>query len=119
MARRTLRVVRRFHRPGRSDPRRRPLPRRHPTRGDSGRARLPGRPARLQGRDPGRRVSRKLQALLFVCGSAVFAYLVARIAVGTLLAAAVHTGWMFVPILMLYGWVYALFRWAAILDRSL
>jgi len=52
-------------------------------------------------------VSRKLQALLFVCGSAVFAYLVARIGVGTLLADAVHTGWMFVPILILYGVVYA------------
>jgi len=52
-------------------------------------------------------VSRKLQALLFVCGSTIFAYLVARIGVGRLLADAAHTGWIFVPILILYGVVYA------------
>jgi len=52
-------------------------------------------------------VSRKLQLLLFVCGSAVFAYLVARIGVGHLLADAVRTGWLFVPIVLLYGVVCA------------
>lgn len=52
-------------------------------------------------------MSRKLQALLFVCGSAVFAYLVARIGVGSLVADAARTGWMFVPIFILYGVVYA------------
>ena len=52
-------------------------------------------------------MSRKLQALLFVCGSAIFAYLVARIGVARLLADAEHTGWIFVPILILYGVVYA------------
>ncbi len=48
-------------------------------------------------------MSRKLQLLLFVCGSAVFAYLVARIGVGQLLADTVRTGWLFVPIVLLYG----------------
>jgi len=52
-------------------------------------------------------VSRRLQALLFVVGSAVFAYLVARIGVGTLLADARRTGWMFIPIVLLYGGVCA------------
>jgi len=52
-------------------------------------------------------VSRKLQALLFLGGSAVFAYLVTRIGVGKLLADAAQTGWMFLPILCLYGVVYA------------
>jgi hypothetical protein len=52
-------------------------------------------------------VSRKLQLLLFVCGSAVFAYLVARIGVGQLLADGARTGWLFVPIVLLYGVVCA------------
>ena len=52
-------------------------------------------------------MSRRLQALLFVVGSAVFAYLVARIGVAALLADARRTGWMFVPILLLYGAVCA------------
>jgi uncharacterized protein (TIRG00374 family) len=52
-------------------------------------------------------VSRKLQLLLFVCGSAVFAYLVSRIGVAQLLADAVRTGWWFVPIVLLYGVVCA------------
>ena len=52
-------------------------------------------------------MSRKLQLLLFVCGSAVFAYLVARIGVAQLLADAVRTGSLFVPIVLLYGVVCA------------
>jgi len=52
-------------------------------------------------------VSRKLQLLLFVCGSAVFAYLVARTGVEQLLGDAVRTGWWFVPILLLYSVVCA------------
>ena len=52
-------------------------------------------------------MTRKLQLLLFVCGSAVFAYLVARIGVGQLLADAARTGWLFVPIVLLYGVVCA------------
>ena len=52
-------------------------------------------------------MSRKLQLLLFVCGSAVFAYLVARIGVGQLLADGARTGWLFVPIVLLYGVVCA------------
>jgi len=50
-------------------------------------------------------VSRKLQLLLFAAGSAVFTYLVARIGAGKLVADAVQTGWLFVPILLLYGTV--------------
>ncbi len=53
-------------------------------------------------------MSRKLQLLLFLCGSAVFGYLVLRIGPGQLLADAAHTGWMFVPIFLLYGVVYLL-----------
>jgi hypothetical protein len=52
-------------------------------------------------------VTRKLQLLLFVCGAAVFAYLVARIGVAQLLGDAVRTGWLFVPIVLLYGVVCA------------
>jgi len=48
-------------------------------------------------------VSRKLQLLLFAGGSAVFAYLVARMGLGKLIADAVQTGWLFVPIMLLYG----------------
>ncbi|HVH68514.1 MAG TPA: lysylphosphatidylglycerol synthase transmembrane domain-containing protein [Gemmatimonadales bacterium] len=57
-------------------------------------------------------MSRKLQLLLFAVGSAVFAYLVARIGVGQLLRDAVHTGWLFVPIVLLYGVVYLCNAWA-------
>jgi uncharacterized protein (TIRG00374 family) len=57
-------------------------------------------------------VSRKLQLLLFALGSAVFAYLVARIGVEQLLRDAVHTGWLFVPIVLLYGVVYLCNAWA-------
>ena len=52
-------------------------------------------------------MSRKLQLLLFVGGSAIFAYLVTRIGVARLLADAVRTGWLFVPIVLLYGVVCA------------
>ncbi len=51
-------------------------------------------------------MSRKVQLLLFAVGSAVFCYLVARIGVGKLLGDALQTGWVFVPILLLYGLVY-------------
>jgi uncharacterized protein (TIRG00374 family) len=52
-------------------------------------------------------VSRKLQLPLFLGGSAVFAYLVVRIGPGRLVADAAQTGWVFLPILLLYGVVYA------------
>jgi uncharacterized protein (TIRG00374 family) len=57
-------------------------------------------------------VSRRLQLLLFVAGAAVFAYLVARIGVDKLLADALRTGWLFVPIFLLYGVVYLCNAWA-------
>lgn len=52
-------------------------------------------------------MSRKWHAGLFVLGAAVFAYLVARIGVGRLIADAGRTGLMFVPIVLLYTLVYA------------
>src|SRR5439155_20651285 len=79
----------------------------YPAGGERRRARVHRRPQRRHGRDPGRRVSRKLQLLLFLCGSAVFAYLVARIGVEQLLADAMRTGWLFLPIVLLYGVVCA------------
>src|SRR5438105_8088759 len=87
--------------------RRHAIPGRHRPRGERRGARVRGRPERRDRDDPGRRVSRRLQALLFVVGSAVFPYLVARIGVAALLADARRTGWMFVPILLLYGAVCA------------
>src|SRR5207237_626255 len=80
---------------------------RHPAGGDRRRARVRRRPKRRHGHDPGRRVSRKLQLLLFVGGSAIFGYLVTRIGVARLLADTVRTGWLFVPIVLLYGVVCA------------
>jgi len=52
-------------------------------------------------------MSRKLQAALFVLGAALFAYLIARIGVSRLADDAAHTGWMFIPIVAVYGFVYA------------
>ena len=57
-------------------------------------------------------MSRRLQLLLFAAGSAVFAYLVVRIGVDKLLADAARTGWLFVPIFLLYGVVYLCNAWA-------
>src|SRR5438477_12056422 len=53
------------------------------------------------------RMSRTLQIALFVLGASVFGYLVARIGVGQLLSDAGRTGFMFVPIVLLYALVYA------------
>lgn len=50
--------------------------------------------------------------MLFTLGAAAFAYLVARIGVGRLFADAVRTGWLFVPIFLLYGVVYLCNAWA-------
>ncbi len=52
-------------------------------------------------------MSRTLQIALFVLGASVFGYLVARIGVGQLLSDAARTGFMFVPIVLLYALVYA------------
>ena len=57
-------------------------------------------------------MSRKLQLLLFLAGSAVFAYLVGRIGVEQLLSDTVRTGWLFVPIVLLYGVVCLCNAWA-------
>ena len=52
-------------------------------------------------------MSRPIQIALFVVGAAVFGYLVSRIGLGQLAADAVNTGFMFVPIVLLYALVYA------------
>lgn len=57
-------------------------------------------------------MSRKVQLLLFLGGAAVFAYLVARAGLAQLAANAVQTGWMFVPILLVYGLSYVCNAWA-------
>src|SRR5712671_8198344 len=50
---------------------------------------------------------RRLQLALFVLGAAIFGYLVARIGIGQLVSDAGRTGFMFVPIVLLYALVYA------------
>ena len=57
-------------------------------------------------------MSRKIQLLAFVVGAAVFAYLVAQIGVQRLLSDAARTGWLFLPIFLLYGVVYLCNAWA-------
>ncbi len=52
-------------------------------------------------------MSRRARLLLFAGGSALFAYLISRIGLAALIADAAETGWMFLPILLLYGFVYA------------
>src|SRR3989454_8835328 len=53
------------------------------------------------------RMSRPLQLALLLLGTTVFAYLVAQIGVGQLVSDAGRTGFMFVPIILLYALVYA------------
>lgn len=50
---------------------------------------------------------RPLRIALFVLGAVVFGYLVLRIGIGQLVADALKTGFMFVPIVLLYAVVYA------------
>jgi uncharacterized protein (TIRG00374 family) len=57
-------------------------------------------------------VSRKIQLLALVLGAVVFAYLVARIGVERLVSDAARTGWLFLPIFLLYGVVYLCNAWA-------
>jgi len=52
-------------------------------------------------------MSRPLRLALFLLGAAIFGYLVARIGVGQLISDAGRTGFMFVPILLVYALVYA------------
>src|SRR5262245_45567627 len=65
-------------------------------------------------------MSRPLQLTLFVAGAAVFGYLVARIGIGQLAADAAGTGFMFVPIVLLYALVYACsaFAWQLTMGES-
>ncbi|PYP41593.1 MAG: hypothetical protein DMD43_05935, partial [Gemmatimonadetes bacterium] len=50
---------------------------------------------------------RRLQLSLFAVGTALFGYVIATIGVGQLWDNARATGWMIVPILLLYGLVFA------------
>jgi uncharacterized protein (TIRG00374 family) len=52
-------------------------------------------------------MSRRARLLLFAGGLALFAYLISRIGLSALVADGVRTGWMFLPIVLLYGVVYA------------
>jgi len=52
-------------------------------------------------------MTRSLQLACFLLGAAVFGYLVAQIGVGQLVSDAGRTGFMFVPIVLLYALVYA------------
>jgi uncharacterized protein (TIRG00374 family) len=52
-------------------------------------------------------MSGRLRLLLFAGGLALFAYFLSRIGLGTLVAEATRTGWVVVPILLVYGLVYA------------
>jgi uncharacterized protein (TIRG00374 family) len=52
-------------------------------------------------------MSRTWQAVLFVAGATVFAYLVAQIGLGQLASDAARTGWVFIPIVGLYALVFA------------
>ena len=52
-------------------------------------------------------MSRTLRLALFLLGVVVFGYLVARIGIGQLVSDAGRTGFMFVPIVLLYALVYA------------
>jgi uncharacterized protein (TIRG00374 family) len=52
-------------------------------------------------------MKRRLRIALFVLGAIVFGYLVLQIGVGQLVSDASRTGFMFVPIVLLYALVYA------------
>src|SRR5437016_10215162 len=64
-------------------------------------------PAHASGGGSDARMSGRARLLLFAGGSALFAYLISRIGIPALIADAAATGWMFIPILLLYGLVYA------------
>src|SRR5437867_10531581 len=52
-------------------------------------------------------MTRTLRLALFLLGAAVFSYLVAQIGIGQLASDVGRTGFMFVPIIVLYALVYA------------
>src|SRR5258705_2138821 len=52
-------------------------------------------------------MSRPLQLALFLLGATIFGYLVAQIGVGQLVSDVERTGFLFVPIVLLYALVYA------------
>jgi len=65
-------------------------------------------------------MSRTVRLALFLVGAAVFGCLVARIGIGRLAADAAATGFMFVPIVLLYAVVYACsaFAWRLTMGDS-
>src|SRR5438034_10525939 len=52
-------------------------------------------------------MTRSLQLALFLLGATIFGYLVAQLGVAQLVSDAERTGFMFVPIVLLYALVYA------------
>lgn len=57
-------------------------------------------------------MSRKVQALFFALGAALFVFLVRRVGVHHLLANASRIGWLIVPVIGVYAVVYAANAWA-------
>jgi hypothetical protein len=52
-------------------------------------------------------MSRGVRLSLFLAGAGMFAWLVSRVGIGRLLADAAATGWMIIPIVLLFAVVYA------------
>ncbi len=52
-------------------------------------------------------MNRKVQLIFFAIGLAFFAWLVARIGLGTIISEVARTGWAFLPIVLVYAVVYA------------
>jgi hypothetical protein len=57
-------------------------------------------------------MSRRLNLILFLIGSAVFAWFVKRVGVSTLMDYIARTGWYLLLIVLLYGVVYAMNAWS-------
>ncbi len=57
-------------------------------------------------------MSRRARAVLFLLAAAMFTWLISRVGVGRLVADALTAGWMFVPIVLLYGAVCTLSAYA-------
>lgn len=52
-------------------------------------------------------MTRRVQALLFIVGAGLFAFLLGHVGIARLLDQVRHTGWMFAPIIAVYTGVYA------------
>jgi hypothetical protein len=65
-------------------------------------------------------LTRKIQLVFFAIGLAFFAWLVARIGLNSIVTEVARTGWVFVPIVLVYALVYATntFAWRIIAHAS-